>query len=189
MAVPPLFDPPIDTFRNLYQKWAHGQYGIIVTGQVQIDIRFLSIAGDVVCHDKSLAEPHISKWKEWAQIAKSGGTPCIVQLAHPGRMSPAGAGVRPPDMQTLCPSSVPVQLGNTWLDKLVRAVSRAETCHIDTWQALDKVLGTPKAMTLQEIDEVVEMWKRGARVAKEAGFDGVQLHGKLHFRQSSPKED
>lgn len=64
-------------------------------------------------------------------------------------------------MQTLCPSSVPVKLGDSWLDKL----------------ALDKVLGTPKEMTLQDIDEVVDMWKRGTVVARDAGFDGIQLHG------------
>lgn len=36
-----------------------------------------------------------------------------------GRMSPAGAGIRPADMAPLCPSSVPVKLGDTWLDKMV----------------------------------------------------------------------
>ena len=119
LAEGPLYDPPIDTFKELYGTWAKAKYGLIITGQVQIDIRFLSIAGDVVCHDKALEEPHFSKWKQWADIAQSGGTPCIVQLAHPGRMSPAGAGNRPADMQPLCPSSVPVKLGDTWLDKLV----------------------------------------------------------------------
>lgn len=158
---PPHFNPPIETFQNLYTEWANAQYGLIITGQVQIDIRFLSIAGDVVCHEDSVHEPVLGLWKKWAQIAKSGGSPCIVQLAHPGRMSPAGAGIRPSDMQTLCPSSVPVKLGDTWLDKL----------------ALDKVLGTPKEMTLRDIDEVVDMWKRGTIVARDAGFDGIQLHG------------
>lgn len=80
-------------------------------------------------------------------------------------MSPAGAGARPSDMQTLCPSSVPVVLGDTWLDKM----------------ALNALLGTPQAMTLSQIDEVVEDWKRGARVAAAAGFKGVQLHGAHGF--------
>ncbi|MCJ1308426.1 hypothetical protein MMC25_002079 [Agyrium rufum] len=165
LAAPPLFDPPIDAFRNLYAKWAAADYGLIITGQVQIDIRFLSIKGDVVCHDKSLEEPYLSKWKTWAEIAQAHGTPCIVQLAHPGRMSPAGAGVRPADMPAICPSSVPVKLGDSWLDKM----------------ALDKVLGTPREMTLADIDEVVESWVRGARLSKEAGFAGCQLHGAHGF--------
>lgn len=165
LAEAPLFDPPLEKFSKLYGQWAHGGYGLIITGQGQVDIRFLSIAGDVVCHDKAFDVEHFKKWKEWAEIAQSGGTPCIVQLAHPGRMSPLGAGNRPADMPTLCPSRVPVKLGDSWLDKI----------------ALDKLLGTPKAMTLQDIDDVVADWVRGAKVAKEAGFKGCQLHGAHGF--------
>lgn len=119
LATAPLFDPPVENFANLYKTWASARYGLLITGQVQIDIRFLTIAGDVVCHERAFEEPHIGKWREWAKIAQAEGTPCIVQLAHPGRMSPAGAGNRPADMQTMCPSSVPVKLGDTWLDKMV----------------------------------------------------------------------
>jgi len=165
LAEAPLFDPPIDTFKELYGTWSRSKYGLIITGQVQIDIRFLSIAGDVVCHEQSLQEPHFNKWKEWARISQSSGTPTIVQLAHPGRMSPAGAGNRPADMQPLCPSSVPVKVGDTWLDKM----------------ALNKMLGVPKEMTISEIDEAVAAWVRGAVVSKEAGFAGCQLHGAHGF--------
>ncbi|KAK4542728.1 hypothetical protein LTR36_006300 [Oleoguttula mirabilis] len=165
LAKAPTYDPPIDTFANLYTKWARANYGLIITGQVQVDIRFLSVLGDVVIHEHSLEAPYIDAWKRWASISKAGGTPCVVQLAHPGRMSPTGAGVRPADMPTMCPSSIPVKLGDTWLDKL----------------ALDKVLGTPRAMTLEEIDNVVELFKHAARVAHTAGFDGIQLHGAHGF--------
>ncbi|MCJ1395777.1 hypothetical protein MMC18_008663 [Xylographa bjoerkii] len=165
LAVEPFYDPPIDKFENLYSQWADADYGLIITGQVQIDIRYLSIKGDVVCHEHALEEPHFSKWKRWAQISQAKGSPCMVQLAHPGRMSPAGAGNRPADMMPICPSSVPVKLGDTWLDKM----------------ALEKVLGTPRACTLEDIDEVVAGWVHGARVAKEAGFAGCQLHGAHGF--------
>ena len=166
-AKAPNYNPPLDEWRNIYTEWANAKYGLIITGQVQVDIRFLSIAGDVVCHDKALAEPILSKWKEWATIAQSAGTPCIVQLAHPGRMSPFGAGNRPADMAPLCPSSVPVALpgADSWLDKL----------------ALNKLLGTPKAMSVAEIDEAVANFIRGAKVSREAGFAGCQIHGAHGF--------
>lgn len=166
-AKAPNYDPPLDEWRNIYSEWAGAKYGLIITGQVQVDIRFLSIAGDVVCHDKALTEPVLSKWKEWATIAQSAGTPCIVQLAHPGRMSPLGAGNRPADMAPLCPSSVPVALpgADSWLDKL----------------ALNKILGIPKAMSIAEIDEAVANFVRGAKVSREAGFAGCQIHGAHGF--------
>lgn len=53
----------------------------------------------------------MSKWREWANIAQQHGGPCVVQIAHPGRMSPAGAGNRPADMPAVCPSAVPVKMG------------------------------------------------------------------------------
>ncbi|MCJ1472995.1 hypothetical protein MMC13_001644, partial [Lambiella insularis] len=118
LAVEPFYDPPIEKFENLYTQRADARYGLIITGQVQVDIRYLSIKGDVVCHEHALEQPHLSKWKRWATISQASGTPCIVQLAHPGRMSPAGAGNRPAGMMPICPSSVPVKLGDTWLDKV-----------------------------------------------------------------------
>lgn len=165
LAEPPNFDPPIEKFRNIYKKWAESQYGLLITGQVQVDIRFFSVAGDVCTHPGSESGDVLAKWTEWASIAQKHGTPCIVQLAHPGRMSPAGAGNRPSDMQALCPSSVPVQLGDSWLDKF----------------ALQKVLGTPKEMNLQEIDDAVANFVRGAVVARDAGFAGCQIHGAHGF--------
>jgi len=191
LAVAPYYDPPIAQFKNLYTQWARASYGLLITGQVQIDIRYLSVKGDVVCHASSLSEPHFSKWVEWARIAQAGGTPCIVQLAHPGRMSPAGAGERPRDMMPICPSSVPVKLGDGWLDKMVSGASRSfpDQCSLSpsrnvkltVAQALDKVLGTPRACTLEDIDFIVASWVRGAVLAKEAGFAGCQLHGAHGF--------
>jgi 2,4-dienoyl-CoA reductase-like NADH-dependent reductase (Old Yellow Enzyme family) len=165
LAQGPDFDPPIDTFKNLYTKWATSSYGLLITGQVQVDRRYFSVAGDVCTHERSLEPDVIDKWKQWAKIAQQDGTPCIVQLAHPGRMSPAGAGIRPRDMAALCPSSVPVVLGDTWFDKV----------------AQDKLLGTPKAMTLHDIEDVVTMFVRAAIVARNAGFAGSQLHGAHGF--------
>lgn len=39
LAEAPFFDPPLEKFRNLYGQWANSSYGLIITGQVQIDIR------------------------------------------------------------------------------------------------------------------------------------------------------
>lgn len=124
-----------------------------------------SIAGDVVCHPDSLSSPHLETWREWARISQAHGTPTLVQLAHPGRMSPIGAGNRPANMSPLCASSVPVDLGDTWLEKM----------------AIQALLGTPKAMTITEIDQAVADWKRGAHFAQAAGFKGIQLHGAHGF--------
>lgn len=164
-AEPPYYDPPIEKFRTLYRGWAHALYGMLITGQVQVDRRFLSLPGDVCCHEASSSAPILANWREWAQVAQEGGTPCLVQLGHPGRMSPAGTGIRPADMPPLCPSSVPVKVGDTWFDKLVQ----------------DNLLGTPKEMDHADIDEAVANFVRAARLAHTAGFAGIQLHGAHGF--------
>lgn len=46
---------------------------------------------------------------------------------------------------------------------------------------MDAVLGTPREATLEDIDDVVAAWVHGARLAKEAGFAGCQLHGAHGF--------
>ncbi len=38
-------------------------------------------------------------------------------------------------------------------------------------------LEAPRALTLAEIPDIIEQYRRGAAHAKEAGFDGVELHG------------
>ena len=34
-----MFDPPIAEFRKLYGQWADAKFGLLITGQVQVDIR------------------------------------------------------------------------------------------------------------------------------------------------------
>ena len=48
-------------------------------------------------------------------------------------------------------------------------------------QILPKVLGTPKAMSLDEIDHIVYLFVQAGRVATSAGFDGVQIHAAHGF--------
>lgn len=46
LAEPPFYDPPIPEFKNLYGKWAASKYGLLITGQVQIDIRCMLLLID-----------------------------------------------------------------------------------------------------------------------------------------------
>jgi 2,4-dienoyl-CoA reductase-like NADH-dependent reductase (Old Yellow Enzyme family) len=39
LAEAPFFDPPIEKFEKLYGQWANAGYGLLITGQVQVDIR------------------------------------------------------------------------------------------------------------------------------------------------------
>ncbi|BFZ64683.1 hypothetical protein YB2330_005835 [Saitoella coloradoensis] len=165
LASPPFFDPPIDSFRRLYGLWATSSYGLLITGQVQIDSRHISTPTDVCVREKSLEEPVLGLWKEWAKVAQSGGTPCVVQLAHPGRMAANGTGTRKQGEPALSPSGIKLELGKGKVERFV----------------IEKTFGTPKAMDEGDIEDVVARFVRGAVVAKKAGFAGVQLHAAHGF--------
>jgi 2,4-dienoyl-CoA reductase-like NADH-dependent reductase (Old Yellow Enzyme family) len=80
-------------------------------------------------------------------------------------MSPKGVGIRPHDMELICASSIPVELGNAWVDK----------------KAVVALPGILREATHAEIDEVDKAFNIGARVAREAGFKEVQIHAAHGF--------
>lgn len=84
----------------------------------------------------------------------------IMQLNHPGRQSMrifTGRSLRSP---ALAPSVVPMTAGEGTIGKLAGKL----------------VWGTPKELEEEDIDSVIRQFRKGAKLAKETGWDGVQLH-------------
>jgi len=79
--------PSRELFR-LYQAWADGGAGLLLTGNVMIDRRAMTGPGGVVLED----ERHLERFRQWAEIARSGGAQVWVQLNHPGRQTFANMG-------------------------------------------------------------------------------------------------
>lgn len=55
-ASPPTYDPPVAKWRQIYDTWSGAKFGMLLTGQVQVDLRFLPIPGDVCVHPGSFHE-------------------------------------------------------------------------------------------------------------------------------------
>ena len=83
---------------------------------------------------------------EMAQAASANGARCYVQLSHAGRQTPITINPTPG-----APSVVPVALPG-------------------------KQFGTPRALTEPEIEGLIDAFAAAARVCRDAGFAGVQLH-------------
>lgn len=105
--------------------------------------------------------------QEWAKIAQADGTPCILQLSHPGRMAP----MLVEGLATISASAVPVQLVDTWIEK----------------RAVKKIFGEVRAANEEDIELVKHQFLNGAMVAKASGFAGIQIHAAHGFlvRRSS----
>jgi 2,4-dienoyl-CoA reductase-like NADH-dependent reductase (Old Yellow Enzyme family) len=98
------YDRPTKQLNVLYDTWAKGGTGLLITGNVMIDKRYLERAGNMVLEDDS----SLDLYKELAKSAQSNGNHCWVQLNHPGRQCP-----RLVNSQPLSPSEVQLSmLGN-----------------------------------------------------------------------------
>lgn len=161
--------PPNEFHYSLYSLWSRYDWGMIFTGNVQVSDRHLSLGRDVVV-PKKLTAKTIQPFKWWARAIhgdKDDATPrplAIMQLNHSGRQSGNVLGGRLPFSPPLAPSAIPVGSHKAFEEGCVSAIF-----HRILFQ-------TPQMMVLADIEEVVSSFVRGAILAAESGFDGVELH-------------
>lgn len=93
---------PSDALLRLYEAWANGRAGLILTGNVMVDHRAMTGPNGVVLED----DVHLDRFQRWAQIARAHGAHVWMQINHPGRQMPAALG-----QTTLAPSAIPLDLG------------------------------------------------------------------------------
>lgn len=132
----------------------------MASGNVQVDAKYLGGPGDITLHPALAAEERLAAWKQWAQTCNSGGTPTVVQINHPGRQSPIGAGEKGLFEKNVAPSAISMNFGDGLLPRFLSSV----------------IFGTPKEMTVEDIQLVVRQFAETAQLAAEAGFAGVQVH-------------
>jgi 2,4-dienoyl-CoA reductase-like NADH-dependent reductase (Old Yellow Enzyme family) len=101
------------------------------------------------------SQEQLAGWKLTTQAVHEAGGRIFLQLWHVGRIShPAFLAGRQP----VAPSAIAPE-GNV-------SLVRPETPFV-----------VPRALALEEIPAVIEDYRRGARHAQAAGFDGVEIHG------------
>lgn len=116
----------------------------------------LIITGNVMVDGDELGEPNnvvledaqnLPVFRAWTDAAKKEGSAIWAQINHPGRQAPAAI-----SKVTVAPSAIKLKVGSI-------------------------AFRTPHALTESEIRQVIEKYATTARLCKEAGFDGVQIHG------------
>ncbi|PXV56063.1 2,4-dienoyl-CoA reductase [Dyella jiangningensis] len=93
---------PSEQLMRLYQAWADGGAGLLITGNVMVDSRAMTGPGGVVLEDAR----HLDRFRQWAAIGRSRGAQFWLQINHPGRQMQANLG-----QPTWAPSAVPLELG------------------------------------------------------------------------------
>lgn len=148
----PLSGQPTHELVTLYRCWAEGGAGLIITGNVMVDERYLEGPSNVVAHGREPSET----WKAWALASKTTGRAdksvpiALVQLSHPGRQCPLAVSLRRP----VAPSEVSFRLPGVGLQLFRR----------------------PRALDADEVRELPGRFARAAELSIAAGFDGIQIH-------------
>jgi 2,4-dienoyl-CoA reductase-like NADH-dependent reductase (Old Yellow Enzyme family) len=130
---------------NLYEKWAEGSVGTVLTGNVQVDKRYLESAGNVAI-EKSNYKDQVELLKKWTEVGTKNNTNLWMQISHAGRQTPGDLNMKP-----LAPSDIGLKIPG-------------------------KKYGTPKPLTNEEIEDVIERFIFTAKVAQDTGFTGIQIH-------------
>ena len=116
-----------------------------------------AITGNVMVDIRAKNEPGVvvvesdrdlEQLRQWANLGQHYSMVQLVQLSHPGRQCPKGL-----NKETVAPSAVPFS------------------------PMLATTFGTPRALTEDEILEIIQRFARSAQICEKAGFEGVQLHG------------
>ncbi|KAF9917680.1 hypothetical protein BX616_000254 [Lobosporangium transversale] len=83
---------------NVYDSWAQGGFGLIITGNVMVDRTMREMEFNVSVED----ERDLGRLKVWAQTVQNHGGALFAQISHPGRQTHAHLTKEP-----VAPSAVP----------------------------------------------------------------------------------
>ena len=93
---------PGASLHRLYQHWAEGGAGLLITGNVMVDGRALNGPGCIVLEADTPLEPV----RKWASAARQGGAQVWMQINHPGRQVMANMGGN-----VWAPSAIALEMG------------------------------------------------------------------------------
>lgn len=117
----------------------------------------LLVSGNIMIDRAQIAEPKnvvldeqsdMAAFKRWTEAGTADGNEFWAQLNHPGKQIPSFINKQP-----VAPSAISLGRG------------------------LEKGFNTPRALSGAEVWDVIDRYATAAKLAKAAGFTGVQIHG------------
>ncbi len=94
-------DNPTPELNTLYRTWSEGGAGLLITGNVMVDRRYLERGGNVVLED----DQAMSRLSTWAEAGTKAGNHLWMQINHPGRQCS-----RLVNSEPLSPSDIQLEL-------------------------------------------------------------------------------
>lgn len=131
--------------------------GFMVTEGTQIEPRGQGYAWTPGIY----SEEQIQGWRKVTEAVHAKGGTIFAQLWHVGRVSHTS--LQPNGEAPVAPSAIRADAVNVFIETAPGQGALAEPSE-------------PRALTTEEVEELVLLYKQAAKNAKAAGFDGVELH-------------
>ena len=99
-----------------------------------------------VCIEEHSYQNQMPALKKWAQVSETDGSKLWMQISHAGRQTPGDLNMNP-----VAPSNIGLKIPG-------------------------RKYGTPKPLSNDEIEDVIERFIFTAKIAQDTGFTGIQIH-------------
>lgn len=63
---------PHQNFIDKYGVWADAEWGLIMSGNLQVDVAHLGLPEDITVGDATTHDAHVAKWKKWSAVETVG---------------------------------------------------------------------------------------------------------------------
>jgi N-ethylmaleimide reductase len=132
--------------------------GIIITEATQVSLQGMGYAKTPGIYSKE----QIEGWKLTSDAVHNAGSYIFLQLWHVGRVSSSKVN----GLQPIAPSEIEAQKTTVYI---FDGAPNGDA----TFIPVEK----PRAMSKEDIENVIQEFVQGAKNAIDAGFDGVEIHG------------
>ena len=141
----------VPTDLNVLYYTQRASAGLIITEASQISPQAVGYPATPGIH----SDEQVAGWRKITEAVHAEGGHIFIQLWHVGRISHPS--MQPDNAQPVAPSAIRPE---------------GEAVTYDGMQSFE----TPRALTLEEIPGVIADYAAAAQRAKDAGFDGVEIH-------------
>ncbi|KAF5230678.1 hypothetical protein FANTH_13747 [Fusarium anthophilum] len=147
-----------EQYINVYKRFGEGDWGIIVTGQIDIDARLYNRGNVVISkeHQPIPGDLRFERLRQVAATATAHGCLILGQIVHVGRQVDARV------------SGETISASPTQLDP-----------------KLGMSFAKPREATKADLSDVIQRFAHAAWYLEQAGFSGIQLHAAHGFLLSS----
>ncbi|WP_242917440.1 NADH:flavin oxidoreductase [Pontibacter liquoris] len=143
---------PNETMTKYYTRYAEGGFALLITEGTYPDEKY----SQGYLNQPGIAnEAQIKGWKGVVERVHEAGAKIICQLMHAGALSQ----------------------GNIYADETIGPSAVQPKGEQMAFYGGNGAFAVPKEMSQEDIKDIVRRFAQATRNAKEAGFDGVEIHG------------